>query len=300
MPSTTISLNGQTLVAKTANDQLPGTPVVFVHGITANIELWQASLPSRVRDGRRWVSLSLPGHHPATIDRPTFGDWGAVTPTTWAEWYEAALQQLVGDQPVDVVGWSTGGFTALTLAAHFPQRVRSVLTLSGFAQGRWLGLIGLFQRLSLSSLTRQIVRLGFGSVGRHRWLFDRVIRSGVADLPAFRNSSVTEQTMAEWFAAFAQHNPAVMAELFRKIAQFDLSDRIGRISCPTLIAGGAADPYIPASHTRWIADQVPGAELVLWPGAGHMFFSERTQEYQELLVRWLNRFVVTPSGSLAT
>lgn len=95
--------------------------------------------------------------------------------------------------------------------------------------------------------------------------------------------------MSDWFAAFGQHDPVIMAELFRKISRVDLSDCISRISCPSLIAGGDSDPYIPKSHTRWIADQVPGAELVLWPGAGHMFFGERTQEYQEMLVRWLNR-----------
>ena len=93
--------------------------------------------------------------------------------------------------------------------------------------------------------------------------------------------------MEDWFAAFAQHDPAAIAELFCKIAQFDLSEQMSRIECPVLIAGGELDSYIPASHPRWMADQIRGAELVLWPGAGHMFFAERTRDFQELLVRWL-------------
>ncbi len=284
-----IDLHGQTLAAVSGNDAAPGPPVVFVHGITASVDLWLPSLPESVRDERRWISLSLPGHHPSRIDRQTFGRWDDVTPAVWAEWYEAALKQLVGDQPVDVVGWSTGGFTALTLAAHFPQRVRSVMSISGFAVGRWLGLIGTFQRLSLSSLTRWAVRLGFGVVGRWRMLFDLVMRSGITDRAAFQSSSVRERTMEDWFAAFAQHDPAVMAELFCKIAELDLSDQMSRIKCPVLIAGGGADSYIPGIHPRWMADQIRGAELVLWPGVGHMFFAERTHEFQELLVRWLKR-----------
>lgn len=284
----TISLPDQTLAAISANETAPGPPVVFIHGITASVELWLPSMPSEIREGRRWISLSLPGHHPAQIDRLAMASWDGVTSETWAGWYESALRQLIGDEPADFVGWSTGGFTALALAVHLPQRVRSVLSISGFAIGTWLGLIGQFQRMSLGSLTRWIVRLGFGLVGKQRWLFERVMRSGVGDVAAFRSSPVYEATMRDWFVAFGQHDRAIMAELFRQIARVDLSDGIGRINCPTLIAGGEADSYIPASHTRWIADQVRGAELVLWPGAGHMFFAERTREYQELLVRWLN------------
>lgn len=285
----TISLPGQTLAAISANESAAGPPVVFIHGITATIDLWLPSMPPEIRDHRRWISLSLPGHHPSKLDRAAIQSWDAVTSEQWAGWYETALHELIGDQPADFVGWSTGGFTSLALAAHFPQRVRSVLSLSGFAIGKWLGFIGRMQRMSLSSLTRWLVCLGFGSVGRRRMIFDRVIETGVGDLAAFRSSPLHAPTMSDWFAAFGQHDHVVMAELFRKIARVDLSDCIGRISCPTLIVGGNDDPYIPATHTRWIADHVRGAELVLWPGAGHMFFAERTAEYQELLVRWLTR-----------
>lgn len=289
MHSHTISLPGQTLAALTANESASGPPVIFIHGITASVDLWLPSMPAEIRDGRRWISLSLPGHHPARLDRTTIESWDAVTSEMWAGWYETALQELIGDQPADFVGWSTGGFTSLAMAVYFPHRVRSVLSISGFAIGKWLGLIGQFQRMSLSTLTRWIVRLGFGSVGRRRFLFDRVIESGVGDRQKFQSSPAYEKSMSDWFDVFGQHDPVIMAELFRKISRVDLSDCIGRINCPTRIAGGDSDPYIPERHTRWIVDQVPGAELVLWPGAGHMFFAERTQEYQEMLVRWLNR-----------
>ena len=289
MHNHTILLPGQTLAAISANESAHGPPVVFVHGITASFDLWLPSMPAEIRDHRRWISLSLPGHHPAKIDRSAIESWDAVTSEMWTGWYETALQQLIGDEPADFVGWSTGGFTSLAMAVHFPQRVRSALSLSGFAIGTWLGFIGRLQRMSLSTLTRWMVRLGFGSVGNRRRLFDLVVRSAVGDFQSFRSSPVYEETMRDWFAAFGQHDTVIMAELFRKIARVDLSDGIGRINCPTLIAGGVSDTFIPASHTRWIANQVPGAELVLWPGAGHMFFAERTQEYQNMLVRWLRR-----------
>lgn len=296
----TISLPGQTLAAISSNETLSGPPVVFIHGINANVDFWLPSMPAEVRDGRHWISLSLPAHHPAKMERSTVVSWDSVTAEMWAGWHNSALQELIGSEPADFVGWSTGGFTSLALAVYFPQRVRSILSISGFAIGQWLGLIGRLQRLSLSSLTRWFVRLSNGAVGRHRRLFNFGIWTGTADSRAFYASPYYEPTMADWFAAWGQNDPVIMAELFRKISRFDLSDAIGGIKCPTLIAGGDSDPYISLPHTHWMANQIPGAELVLWPGAGHMFFAERTQEYQELLVRWLNQNLLSSRPKAAS
>ena len=283
-----MTLPGQTLAALSDNEAIGGPPVVFIHGITASIQLWLPSMPAEIRDGRHWISLSLPGHFPATLERSTIDAWDDVTPQKWAGWYQAALQQLIGDEAVDIVGWSTGGYTGLTLAAHYPERVRSLMSISGFAIGKWAGTIGLFQRMCLSSLTCWLVRRGFGHVGNHRALFDALMLSGVADRQAFRAASTYEPTMAKWFEDFGRHDPTIIAELFRKISRVDLTEALGRIRCPTLIAGGDSDPYIPQMHPHWIAEKV-SAELVQWRGAGHMFFAERLEEYQELLVRWLKQ-----------
>ncbi len=284
-----IPLPHQSLAAITANEQLRTTPVVFIHGITTSIDLWEPILPASIRDGRRWISLSLPGHHPSQLDRRHINLGASITAMTWADWYEQALSQLVGDEPVDVVGWSTGGFTGLTLAAHYPQRVRSLMSISGFTSGRWLGWLGLFQRLSMSSLTRWAIENGIRSVSRHRWLFDRLMATAIGDHVAFRNSALREPVMLDCFRAYANHDPRVMTELFRIISRLDATDSLSQIRCPTLICGGESDPYIPASQTRRIAEHVPNSELVLWPKAGHIFFAERTREFHELLVNWLER-----------
>ena len=282
-----ISLPGQSLAAITANEHLRTTPVIFIHGITTNVDLWERTLPDSIRDGRRWISLSLPGHYPSQLDLQQINSRANITTSTWADWYEQALSQLVGDEPVDVVGWSTGGFTGLTLAAHYPQRIRSLMSISGFTSGRWRGWLGLFQRLSLSPLTRWSVEFGMGSVGRQRWLFDRLMATAIGDHLAFRDSPLREPIMRDLFHAYANHDPRVMTELFRIIASLDATDRVRQIQCPTLICGGDADPYIPAWQTRQIAALVPKSKLVLWPNAGHLFFAERTQAYHELLMNWL-------------
>ena len=289
MPLRFLDIAGQRLAVITVNDERPEMPIVFIHGITTSVTLWESSLPALVREGRRWISLSLPGHAPSELDAAAIGGWDKVTPLAWVEWYEEALRQLVGDQPVALVGWSTGGFTALALAAKYPQRVHSVLSICGFATGRWFGLIGLLQRMSHRSLTRLLVRFWLTRLVKYRWLFYRIMEAGIADRKAFRSSPAYEESLDSWLVAFRHQDTTVMTNLFRVIAGFDVSSWLSDIRCPVLIAGGEADPYIPFAEARRLAAQIPGAELVSWPGAGHLFFAERTEEYQRLLIRWLDQ-----------
>jgi pimeloyl-ACP methyl ester carboxylesterase len=43
-----------------------------------------------------------------------------------------------------------------------------------------------------------------------------------------------------------------------------------RISAPVLILHGGEDRMVPASHGEWLAAHIPGAELWLRPGDGHL------------------------------
>ncbi len=61
-------------------------------------------MPPGIRDGRLWISLSLPGHFPAKVERSAIESRDDVMFEMWAGWYETALQQLTGDESADFVG----------------------------------------------------------------------------------------------------------------------------------------------------------------------------------------------------
>ena len=53
---------------------------------------------------------------------------------------------------------------------------------------------------------------------------------------------------------------------------------------PTLVIVGTADALTPPRDSRRIAELVPGARLVEFPGAGHMLMHERTDEVDALIM----------------
>lgn len=63
---------------------------------------------------------------------------------------------------------------------------------------------------------------------------------------------------------------------------------LNAIKCPTLVTAGSKD-LISEEHTKLIADNIPGSELVIVPGATHSSFIKKNPRMGRLLIDFLNR-----------
>jgi pimeloyl-ACP methyl ester carboxylesterase len=70
-------------------------------------------------------------------------------------------------------------------------------------------------------------------------------------------------------------------------AGWDAGDRLARITAPTLVVAGTADAVVDHRNAALLADAVPGAELELLDGVGHLVFWERSEEFAALVERFL-------------
>jgi pimeloyl-ACP methyl ester carboxylesterase len=66
-------------------------------------------------------------------------------------------------------------------------------------------------------------------------------------------------------------------------------ERLGEVRAPTLVLHGAEDQLIPVANAQLIASRIPGAELVIVEGAGHVFHSERPDESDAAVLDFLER-----------
>jgi len=95
-----------------------GVPVLLLHGFAGDLLTWQFNLAA-LAAGRRAVAVDLPGHGESTLDV------GSGRVADFAPWVERLLDAL-GLPLVHVVGHSMGGYLALCLARHAPERVASL------------------------------------------------------------------------------------------------------------------------------------------------------------------------------
>jgi pimeloyl-ACP methyl ester carboxylesterase len=75
---------------------------------------------------------------------------------------------------------------------------------------------------------------------------------------------------------------------FEAATSFDAESRVRGIRSQTLVVSGDADEIVPVQNSRNLAAKIPGAQLRIIEGGSHTFFSERADEFNQLLADFLN------------
>ena len=254
-----------------ANDDEPA--VVFIHGVLASVNFWRDCVPPGFREGRAWYALSLPAHHPSTV--PDDFKPGDVDDAWFYRVMRGALEALVGDRQVIVVGHSTGGFCALDLAIHGAPNVVGVVSIAGFYQGQWGGVEGLL--LKIAGLGRWAKGLFVSNIVISQWsaFVRRTFASMLAyDRKAYRSNPASRRMLENIEPNVVAQDPQALFVLFNGIASLDVADKLHNIHVPCHIFYGTHDPVVTVAQSLVLVKDIPGARPVAFEGVGHMPFIE--------------------------
>lgn len=282
-----IMVEGHKLAALTLNSGRPGTPVILLHGVMSSLNFWTPNLVEPFLPYGEVTSLSLPGHYPAEFQ----GGFAAQHFT--AEWLAqvvaGAVGQLAPGAKVLLVGHSTGGFAALAAAAYFPALAAGLVSVAGFAQGRWGAELRAMQYLSLREKLGRAAFRGFLGLGGMGPLFRATARWHTPLPPGLLSGPEREALVQENLRIFRSFSPEAMRIYFAAMWNLDISAKLGDITAPVLVINGDRDRAVPPAQSALIAATVTRAERVVIRGAGHHPFYERPAEYLAAVRGWLRR-----------
>lgn len=184
-----------------------------------------------------------------------------------------ALLDAVGWDRCRVVGISFGGMVAQELAVTVPERIERLAlccTSPGGAAGASYPLqeLGDLPPERRAAVGTRLLDTRFDT----DWLASHPADRGLAEMMAARRTAPAgsaEQARGE-------------AEQLRARAGHDVGDRLRRIRCPTLVAGGRYDGIAPVANREAIARRIPHAELRLYEG-WHAFFAQDVHAFPEIL-----------------
>jgi pimeloyl-ACP methyl ester carboxylesterase len=181
------------------------------------------------------------------INRPM-----AVPPNTTlpnlADWHAKALRERFNG-PVDVMGTSGGGATALQLAIDHPDVVRRLILCTIASRP------GDHGRQQLLNLIR--------AEQRHRrdpWAASGLVTSGPLRLLTFAAYTLGSRGKR------AQGETA----LVEAVQHWDVTDRLGEVTAPTLLIAGGRDKIIPSELARATAAGIPNARLLMIERGDHL------------------------------
>ncbi|XVV04782.1 alpha/beta fold hydrolase [Actinosynnema sp. CA-248983] len=247
---------------------------VLVHGWTLDHTSWDhvaPALPGRVL---RYDHRGHGGSAAATAQDATIAQC--------ADDLAELLAARVPKGRIVFVGHSMGGMTLMALAERHPtllDRVAGVVfvaTSSGGLAGSTLGLPGVLGRVFLAgeaASNRQVAKL------KRAQLLQRteVLRPGLRWLLFGKRPSWAD--VASTAAMVGRCNPVAMVAFRESLNDHDRKTALKEFAgIPSVVLAGGADKLTPLRHARTIVDELPGTELVIYPGAGHMLPLERSAE----------------------
>lgn len=235
--------------------------IVFVHGWVENIDVWhyqRLALRGRVR----MVFVDLRSH-----GRSGRSDASNSSLADLADDLSQVIQQLVPRGPIILVGHSMGGMAIMELARSQPKlfggRVKGVV-LMGTSAGRLMR--------SSPALRYLIPMLRVGAPvldwGRQFNSYSVIRRWGLGPGAEERHVDMANEMLLE----APTH---VLSDFYNNFVSLDLTSGLADLGrARTIVLGGTADLLTPVKHSRRLAEQIPGAELIVLDDIGHMLMFE--------------------------
>jgi len=224
-----------------------GPAVLFVHGFPLDRTMWQ-HLTATLTGWRR-IAPDLRGM--GTSDE-------AATGYALGEYAEdlAELLNLLQVRDAVVCGFSMGGYVAFEFWRRYADRVRAMVLVNTRADPD-----DAEARSGRDRMIKVVKREG--PVGMSDALVPRLLAPSSVD---------TMPTVVEHVRTMIARSPAggVIGALQAMKARPDSTDTLAGIRVPTLVVAGKEDQIIPLERSEAMAEQIPGAQLTVIPGAGHL------------------------------
>jgi pimeloyl-ACP methyl ester carboxylesterase len=157
-----------------------------------------------------------------------------------------------------LIGHSDGASIGLYYAARYPNRVQALVTVAAH----------IYLEPKMEPGIRSI---------QQAFEHDQRFRKGLQRA----HGEKYESTFYNWLNGW--HNPAAL--------EWDMRPLLSRIKCPTLVIQGEGDEHATPEHAVDIAENIPGAELWLVPGAKHMLPQEMAELFNQKVLSFLNNSI---------
>jgi pimeloyl-ACP methyl ester carboxylesterase len=254
-----------------------GPVLLLIHGMAGTSDNWSGVLES-LAQRHTVVAPDLPGHGASAGGR---GDYSLGSLATGLR----DLLLTLGHERATLVGHSLGGGIAMQFAYQFPEMVERLVLVSSGGLGPEVSPILRAAALPGADLfisaTANVGQTAGGVIGR-----------GLSALGLKPGPDVAE--VARGYASLAEprRRKAFLATLRSVIGtegqQISASDRLYLAEAiPVLIVWGARDPIIPARHGEDAHRALPGSQLEIFEGAGHMLQLEQPGRFIAVLEGFL-------------
>ena len=229
------------------------TPIVFLHGVGSDRTVWRPQLDHFAAE-RRAIAFDYPG----------YGNSDPAAEDTSRDDYAAAIlsaMKALGVERAHVCGLSLGGVVAIAMAHAGADACMSLILADTFAA---------------HPDGQAIYERSLAASGDLRVLAEARVDVLIAQ-PA------DPEVRREVVETMARIDPAAYRIGAAAVWLADQRERVATIRAPVLVLCGSEDKVTPPALSRELARSIPGAQVELVEGAGHLGNLERPAEFNTLV-----------------
>ena len=253
-------VNGQRLFYEESGS---GEPVVFSHGLFMDHTMFAPQVDA-LGDRHRCIVWDERGHGRTESTTEPFTYWDSANDVL-------GLLDHLGIERAVLAGMSTGGFLSMRAALTAPDRVRALVLLD-----TQTGVEEDEKRPGSDQLREAWVAPG----GPPQEVLDTV--AAIILGPDFADTAAWQE---RWRAMPKERVRQVYETLISR--EDDVAPRLSELTMPALVVHGEADAAIEVDIARKLAADLPHAELVTVPGAGHAANLSHPEQVNPALERFL-------------
>jgi 3-oxoadipate enol-lactonase len=252
-------------------DSAPGhhdlRAVVLLHAFPIGANLWEPQMRA-VPQGWRLITPDLRGFGGST----ELDSVGALSISDYADDVVDLLGELAIQRAV-IGGCSMGGYATLALYQAAPQLFDGLVLANTRA-----GADSPESRANRRNMLAVVDREGPSGIAREMMpkLIGKTTTEGNSTVEAFVRRLIKQQSPI-----------AIRGAIHRMMHRPDSTPLLAQVAVPTLVITGAEDEMIPVEESRRMASAVPGAKLVIVPGAGHLANLEQPEAFNDALNAFL-------------
>lgn len=236
-------------------DEGSGLVMLFLHGWQANVNTFDALVPSFSKDFRV-IRLNLPGFGGSEMSS---SPWGVGE---YANFVKAFIEKL-GISVAVLVGHSFGGRIAIKGVSEGIILTKKLILISS---------AGLAKQHNLRSL-----------------LFTTVAKIGKAVLFL---APLRKEKLRRWLYERAGSDylgSGSLKETFLLVTREDLSQNAVKVSVPTLLIWGEDDTTTPLSDGKRLQSLIPGSQLKILEKGGHFVHQEKAGDVSALITTFVSQ-----------
>lgn len=243
-----------------------GRPVILLHGWMESWSVWRQTIEELGKEFRTYA-----------LDFWGFGNSGATVENSFTvDNYVEMVNQFIdrlGIVKAPLVGHSMGGTVALSTAMRYPEKIVKVVVIGSPIHGSSLNLL-----LKLSGVP-QLAGLLFNMppvLNFFTFLVSQMATRSGRSLYRQVRADMTQVSMHSFFQSIGT------------LRRTDLRPNLGKIRVPTLGIYGKWDFIVHPNQAKVLQKGVPGAQISMYSGAGHMPMMDTTDR----LIRDIREFLV--------